>query len=112
VTALEAYRLDHERLPFDVLPMSAAEVLQPELIGTYLRVFPKRDGWGNALQVWISAGRFGIVSFGSDGLPDVEYSGQPNLNDAVPKGSFQDSKRDIIFFGEYFFAWPEGISHE
>lgn len=77
-----------------------ARVLEP----TYIRQFPRTDGWGNEFQFVVSdfeegrASRYSIRALGSDGRPDRNLSLSGITNDVAD---------DIVFSNGSFIRYPE-----
>ena len=96
-------------------PTSASNVtiddLTTYLAPTYVKTFPKKDGWGNnwflsADQAWgaaTAAQQYSITSYGKDG------TGQ-----AVPVagGATTNFDCDIVYSNGSFIQYPEGVQQQ
>jgi hypothetical protein len=78
-------------------------VLKDLLVPTYIRSFPTRDGWGNALifntNTANTAQDYQVISAGGDGV----------ANDSVPLGPTTDFNCDIVYYHGTFVVYPEGF---
>ena len=98
MTAIESYAMDHE-----VLPTATSHAdLEVQLVPTYIKAIPAKDGWGNAFLVEAGPTRYRIASLGADGDRDV-----PSL-DAYVEGSFDTFDGDIVYGDGTIVRWPEG----
>jgi hypothetical protein len=86
----------------------AVDDLAANLSPTYVREFPRKDGWGNnwqfgADQPWGAgepARSYAIISYGKDGQPQRTWAG----------GAITNLDCDIIYSNGTFIQYPEGIS--
>ena len=78
------------------------------LAPTYLKVMPRKDGWGRDFGLFVSidwgatapAQSYAIVSGGSDQI----------IASDTPQGAFTHYECDIIFTNGTFFSYPEGVA--
>jgi type II secretion system protein G len=106
-TALESYHVDNSLFPTAacagglyttpgaVLNESSFALLSP----TYLSNPPLRDGWGRFMlyNVDNGFGRYNILSYGRNGVPDT-----------LSCGTTTDFNDDLLFSDGTFLQWPEG----
>ncbi len=78
---------------------------------TYVKSFPRRDGWGNpwafaADQSWgarAAAQVYVIISYGKDGVPEgSSYAG----------GATTNFDCDIVYSNGTFIQYPEGVQQQ
>ena len=94
------------------IPTGAVTVddLSNYLAPTYVKTFPKKDGWGNgwafkADQAWgatTAAQQYYIISYGKDGAATANYDG----------GATTAFDRDIIYSNGTFLQYPEGVQQQ
>lgn len=80
--------------------------LNTVLSPTYIRSFPRNDGWGQPFHVFADEGwnasttahRYQVVSFGRNG--EAEY--------ATPAGPTTAFDCDIVYENGQFLVWPQG----
>ena len=81
------------------------------LAPTYVKTFPKNDGWGNewivgADQTWgsttVAAQQYGIASKGKDGNAETDPKG----------GATTQFDCDIIYSNGTFLQYPEGVQQQ
>ena len=113
-TAWEARATDVNRYNAAAIafPTSGAtlEELTTFLAPTYVKKFPKSDGWGTAWQFGIDqpwgsqepAQVYTIISFGKDGKRDSTW----------PLGATQASDCDIIYSNGTFLQYPDGVQQQ
>ncbi len=113
-TAWEARATDINRYNAAGLTMQTASVtidnLTTFLSPTYVKTFPRRDGWGNnwglaADQAWATATAaqiYQIISYGKDGAPQSSYSG----------GATTNFDCDIVYSNGTFVQYPEGVQQQ
>ena len=84
--------------------------LETYLAPTYVKTFPKNDGWGNAWvfgadQTWgatTAAQQYGITSKGKDGKAESSVVG----------GATTNFDCDIVYSNGTFLAYPEGVQQQ
>jgi type II secretion system protein G len=92
--------------PFTMPPASLTYADMTTLLSpTYMRNFPRIDGWNNALQFATDqpiggpqAAEYAIRSAGRDGVFSTTYNAGPTT----------DFDCDIVYSDGAFIAWPEG----
>ena len=62
-TAAESYSIDNARYPV----VLSIEALAPFVEPTYVKVLPRRDGWGREFRFESTAEEYTVASSGSDG---------------------------------------------
>ena len=96
--AVEAYSVDSTIYPTAADISALESVIQP----VYMRVFPRTDGWNNAV-VYVPGTTVGmgytLRSTGKDGLLEGSPSG----------GATNEFDCDILFIDGQFMQWPEGL---
>ena len=103
-TDTNSYDLESAAIPHNgrkaVTTAEMAHVLEP----TYIRHFPRTDGWGNEFRFLVSnfeegrAGTYTIRALGSDGRPDRDL----NLS-----GITKNLADDVVFSNGSFIRYPE-----
>ena len=106
-TAAEAYATDKREYP----KAESVGGLEPALTPTYIRVIPKKDGWGHDLryECWSNSGgtaceSYAIGSGGKDGVFDHE-----SLREYEGGGATTNFNSDIVFMSGQFVQYPQGI---
>jgi type II secretion system protein G len=95
------------------IPTGAVTIdnLTTYLAPTYVKTFPRRDGWGNnwqfnADQAWGDSTRaaqvYVIISYGKDGAAQSSYSG----------GATTNFDCDIVYSNGTFIQYPEGVQQQ
>lgn len=80
--------------------------LSEALMPTYMRSFPRYDGWGNEFSVRADAdfgnssvaSRYQVISYGRNGAPEFSTANGPTT-------AFDC---DIVYENGQFLVWPEG----
>jgi type II secretion system protein G len=113
-TAWEARATDINRYNAAGLTLPTASVsiddLTTFLSPTYVKTFPRRDGWGNnwqfnADQAWATttaAQIYVIISYGKDGQPQGSYVG----------GATTNFDCDIVYSNGTFIQYAEGVQQQ
>ncbi|MGA7616514.1 MAG: DUF2059 domain-containing protein [Thermoanaerobaculia bacterium] len=104
-TAAEAYAVDNNAYPDANTIDSLAALLSP----TYIREFPRKDGWGNEYRFVVSADRthYRIVSAGEDG--EFQWDSDSLLAAGQPRSGVRitrDGADDIIYQDGSFVQVP------
>jgi type II secretion system protein G len=80
------------------------------LAPTYVKTFPRRDGWGNNWgfgvdQAWgtaTAAQVYAIISYGKDGAAQAAWNG----------GATTNFDCDIVYSNGSFLQYPEGVQQQ
>jgi type II secretory pathway pseudopilin PulG len=72
--------------------------LERALAPTYIRTFPRRDGWGYKFEIQSTPQFYALRSLGSDGRSD----GLPYI------GATTSFSQDLVFANGSFTQYPEG----
>lgn len=106
-TAVEAWATDQNKYP----EAPDLEQLEQQLVPTYIKTLPKKDGWGNGFRYdcWVSSGTGGcdsyaIASSGKDGAFEKD-----NLRDYLQGGATTNFNNDIVFSNGEFVQYPSGF---
>ncbi len=88
------------------LPAASASDLSAALMPTYMRAYPRFDGWGNEFSIGANAAfgastgatRYQVASFGRNGVAEF----------GTPPGPTTAFDCDIVYENGQFLVWPEG----
>jgi len=76
----------------------AYETLSHQLIPTYIKNLPERDGWNHPFEMYDTKDAYAVRSLGKDGKRDAKLT----------TGTTSDFDCDIIFANGNFVEYPEG----
>jgi len=103
-TAVQAYSVDNNFYP----TASSMSALDPEVSPYYIRVAPKKDGWGVTFYVDCAAVGYTLGSCGKDASSCGSVTVTAGGGAGGGSTSFTD---DIIFANNLFVQWPQGSQH-
>ncbi len=101
-TVMESYAIDNNLYPVTE-GWQPVGVLGESVEPVYIRKLPVADGWDNGILVLSDGENYTIVSYGKDGVPDQDWSGE------IQGDATTTFNGDIVFRNGQFVAWPEGI---
>lgn len=89
--------------PWPVHPKRRVSELQDVLVPKYVSELPNEDWWGNPLYFDITKDRkhYLIMSLGSDGKPDPDFTSSWDIS---------DTHYDIVLYDAFFVSLPKGLS--
>jgi len=108
--AAASYAVDANHYPGETSGLQPVAALEAELVPVYIRDLPRVDGWGRALLYSSSGQRFQLVSYGTDGAPDIFWYDQMTCDRGwVDPGPSPVDGGDIIQMCGEFAYWSRGL---
>jgi len=102
-TAIEMYRIDHERLPPPSDSMVEVSALSSALVPAYIKSLPTEDAWKHPLMYWSDGKHYRLISQGRDGAAARDWS-------ATVEGTATDpAADDIVYVDGEFLSAPEPV---
>jgi len=106
-TAIEGFVADNGHYPGPTSNIVEVEHVRLDLEPAYIRDLPLFDPWGNPILFWSDGKKYFVLSRGSDGLEDHDYSGP--LDPETHRETTEPSE-DIVFADGRFVQLPKGFS--
>ena len=107
-TAMESWAVDYNLYPGPVEPIDAVARVEADLEPIYIRVLPRVDPWGSPYRVWSDRSAYAIVSYGSDGKPDLPYDTWTRADfDSLTPLETTWPEQDLLFVAGRFVRSPK-----
>ena len=106
-TACESFAVDNNIYPGPVEPIDSFTRVESDLEPLYIRNLPIIDPWGHPYWFWSNTRAYGLVSYGSDGLPDYPYAAWGVADfESLHTGTTSQVGGDVVFVDGQFAQWP------